>query len=341
MSFLNYSLKRILATIPILFGVLLITFVLVRVIPGTPFTPTAESKFDPDVVERLKVYYGLDRPIMVQFWLYLKNIAQGDWGKSLTMNKGQPVWSLMWEKVPLTLEINIITTFLSSYLGIKLGVFSAINHNNMKDTVVRFLAFVFYSMPSFWFGIILQYLFTYKLDWFPSQGYMAAYYDEVMDFNTVTGFGLIDTLITWKPRIWLDIIHHLFLPIFVLTIGSIAGLTRYVRSSMLEVLELDFIRSARAKGCKEKDVVNRHALKNSMIPTVTLIGLSFGYLVIGSTLIERTFSLNGMGRLYLDCIENRDYFVIQAMVILITGMVIMANLITDILYGVLDPRIRY
>ena len=158
---------------------------------------------------------------------------------------------------------------------------------------------------------------------------------------TVTGFGLIDSLLAGKWVIWVDIVHHLFLPIFVLTIGGLAGLTRYVRSSMLEVLELDFVRSARAKGCKEKDVINKHALKNSMIPTITLIGLSFGYLVIGSTLIERTFSLNGMGRLYMDCIETADYFVIQAMVILITGMVIMANLITDILYGVFDPRIRY
>jgi ABC-type dipeptide/oligopeptide/nickel transport system permease component len=252
----------------------------------------------------------------------------------------------MWEKVPLTLEINIITTILSSWLGIRLGVFSAVNHNNAKDTIVRFLAFVFYSMPSFWFGIILQYVFTYQMDWFPSQGYMTSYYDEIMDNFTWTGFGLIDTLILGFKApigftIWLDVVHHLFLPIFVLTVGSIAGLTRYVRSSMLEVLELDFIRSARAKGCKEKDVINRHALKNSMIPTVTIIGINFGYLVIGSTLIERTFSLNGMGRLYLDCIENRDYFVIQAMVILITGMVIVANLITDIMYGVLDPRIRY
>jgi peptide/nickel transport system permease protein len=341
MSFLNYALKRILATIPILFGVLLITFVLVRIIPGTPFNPNPETKFDPEVIENLRIYYGLDKPVLVQFWIYIKNIAQGDWGMSLTLSKGQPVWELMWEKVPLTLEINIITTILSSWLGIKLGVFSAVNHNNMKDTVVRFLAFVFYSMPSFWFGIILQYLFTYKLDWFPSQGYMAAFYDEIMDNYTVTGFGMVDTILAGKWEIWLDVLHHLFLPIFVLTIGSIAGLTRYVRSSMLEVLELDFIRSARAKGCKERDVVNKHALKNSMIPTVTLIGMSFGYLVIGSTLIEQTFSLNGMGRLYLDCIENNDYFVIQAMVILITGMVIVANLITDIMYGVLDPRIRY
>jgi peptide/nickel transport system permease protein len=341
MSFLNYSIKRLLATIPILFGVLLITFVLVRIIPGTPFTPVADSKFNPDVLAALEEHYGLNDPLMVQFWLYLKNIAQGNWGESIALSEGQGVWSLMWEKVPLTLEINIITTILSSYLGIKLGVFSAINHNNMKDTVVRFMAFVFYSMPSFWFGIILQYLFTYKIDMFPSQGYMKAYYDEIMDHYVVTGFGLIDSILAGKWEIWFDIAHHLFLPIFVLTIGSIAGLTRYVRSSMLEVLELDFIRSARAKGCKEKDVINRHALKNSMIPTVTIIGLSFGYLVIGSTLIERTFSLNGMGRLYLDCIENQDYFVIQAMVILITGMVIMANLMTDILYGVLDPRIRY
>ena len=134
----------------------------------------------------------------------------------------------------------------------------------MKDTTMRFMSFLFYSMPSFWFGLIMKYLFAYRLDWFPSQGYMTMFYDEFMDDHVFTGFGLIDSIVSGRIDIWFDIVHHLFLPIFVLTIGSIAGLTRYVRSSMLEVLELDYVRSARAKGCKEEDVINKHAIRPSL-----------------------------------------------------------------------------
>jgi peptide/nickel transport system permease protein len=340
MSLLNYTIKRLLAIVPILFGVLAITFILVRYMPGSPFMPTAGSKYSPEFVEMMNERYGLNEPVWMQFLLYLKNIGLGDWGESAKYN--EPVWTLIWQKVPLTLEMQSITTVLSSVLGIRAGVFSAVNQNNAKDTILRFVSFLAYSVPVFWIAQILQVQLCYELNWFPSGKYMTPRLDLIYDWNYhLTGFGMFDTLIQGQWEMFIDIIHHMFLPIFCLTLGSFAGLTRYVRSSMLETLELDYVRSARAKGCKERDVINKHALRNSMIPTVTLIGLSFGFMITGSMLTEQVFTLNGMGQFYLQVIVNRDYFVIQAMVLLITGTVILANLITDILYGVLDPRIRF
>ncbi len=340
MSLLNYVVKRLLATIPIVIGVLFITFILVRQMKGSPYAIFG-SKITPEQIWEKEEELGLHEPILIQFWLFLKNvIIKGDWGDSISTSPGQAVWELMWEKVPKTLEIQVTTTILSSYIGIRMGVFSAINHNNWKDTMMRFFSFLFYSMPIFWLAILVKTLFTQVLPWFPSQGYITMYYLRIYNSTKFSGFGLFDTFISGKFYLWFDIVKHLFLPIFVLVIGSMAGLTRYVRSSMLEVLELDFVRSARAKGCKERDVVNKHALRNSMIPTVTLIGMNFGFLIVGSTLTEYTFNIYGTGQLYLDSITNRDYFLIQAMVVLITGTVMISNLITDILYGVLDPRIR-
>lgn len=340
MSLINYTLKRLLATIPILFSVLFITFILVRLMEGSPFSGEAGSKITKELLEAKEAEYGLDKPPLMQFWLFLQAIfIRNDWGVSLSTSPGQPVWALMWEKVPRTLEMNLVTTFVSSFIGIKMGVFSAVNHNNWKDTLMRFFSFLFYSMPVFWLAIIMKTFLTPTF--FPTQGYVTLAYAGILKDNfTITGFGLIDSLITGQLWIFGDIVEHLFLPCFVMILGSMAGLTRYVRSSMLETLELDYVRSARAKGCKERDVVNKHALRNSLIPTVTLIGMSFGFMIVGSTLIEFTFNIYGMGQLYLDAITNRDYFLIQSMVILITGTVMIANLITDILYGVLDPRIR-
>ncbi len=339
MSLINYTVKRLLATIPILFTVLFITFVLVREMEGSPFSGAAGGKATKDYIDAREKEFGLDQPTMVQFWLFLKQIfGQNNWGISLAVSPGQPVWDLMWEKVPKTLEINIITTFFSSYIGIRMGVFSAVNHNNWKDTMMRFFSFLFYSTPLFWLALIFKVFFTPNP--FPTAGYVKLIYNGHLSFYYTTGFNMFDMLIHGQIFVLWDIILHLFLPIFTMVLGSMAGLTRYVRSSMLETLELDYVRSARAKGCKEKDVINKHALRNSLIPTVTLIGMNFGFLIVGSTLIEYTFNIYGMGQLYLAAITGRDYFLIQAMVVLITGTVMLANLFTDILYGVLDPRIR-
>lgn len=341
MNTLQYTIKRLLATVPIVFSVLFITFILVRQMEGDPWNVNVGNPISPEVIAQLREQYGFNEPVLVQFWIFLKNIfTRGDWGHSISISSGQPVWNLIWEKVPKTLEIQLISTLLSSFIGIKMGVFSAINNHNYKDTAMRFLSFIFYSIPIFWLAIMIKTLLTQTLDIFPSQGYITIIYSSFLRYYSITGFGIIDMLITGNLFLLWDIITHLFLPIFVLTIGSMAGLTRYVRSSMLEVLELDYIRSARAKGCSKKAVVNKHALRNSLIPTVTLIGMNFGFLIVGTTLIEVTFNIYGMGQLYLDSITNRDYFLIQAMVVLITFTVMIANLITDVIYGFLDPRIR-
>lgn len=336
MSLIKYALKRILALIPILFLVLLVTFVLSREMPGSPFLREGE-KVNLAAAAMKAEDLGLNKPVYMQFLLYMRNILQGNWGKSISYQI--PVWDYIKLRLPVTFELAIISTLISAILGIWTGVFSAVNKNTWKDTIVRFIALVGVSVPVFWLGMVLKYYLAIKLDLFPTYGYMYVGIED--ELEKITGFGMIDSLITGRFDLFFDIIWHMFLPIFCLTFITVAGITRQARSSMLEVLELDYVRSARAKGCKEKDVINKHALRNALIPTVTVIGLHFGGILAGAVLTETTFALNGFGTAMVNAIRQSDYFVINALVILTTFLFIVVNLITDILYAILDPRIRY
>ncbi len=355
MSLIKYIIRRLIIMIPILFGVLLITFVLTHMMPGNPYLTFVTHGADSEIyayeqqVERL----GLNKPIWEQFLIYLGTLFSGDWGNSISLARDKPVWEMIAPRFGRTLEITIISVFLSSIIGLRVGVISSTHRNKTSDTVIRFIALIGVAVPIFWLGMLLQYFFGYQLDlilgedFIPVFGYKAPGAQNPIVFTSLRTVDCIISMIVdpvnltvYSDLFW-DTILHLILPVFCLTFVTVAGITRQTRSSMLETLELDYIRTARAKGCQEKTVINSHALRNALIPTVTIIGMNFGYLLSGAVLTETTFNLKGMGNLTMQAIAAIDYNVITASVFLTTFLFIVVNLITDIIYGIIDPRIRF
>jgi len=338
MSMLIYIFKRMLAMIPVLFGTLTITYILSKFMPGDPIYAYLPQNFTQEQYNAMKHFLGFDQPIIIQYLRYMGDLFTGNWGKSYTIAFGKDVWPLIWQRFPRTVDITIFAVLLSSLIGIKSGVISARHRNKAKDTAIRGVALIGVSIPVFWLGMIFQYLFTYQMPILPAIGYKTPYFD---DPPFVTGFRLIDSIISGQIYMATDYLIHLILPVLALSFITVASITRQTRSSMLEVLEQDYIRTARAKGAKEKDVINTHALKNALIPTLTIIGLNFGALLGGAVLTETTFNLNGMGALMIQAIRRSDFYVINATVFLAAMMFVLINLIMDLFYGFLDPRIRY
>ncbi|MHA1496661.1 MAG: ABC transporter permease [Promethearchaeota archaeon] len=317
MSLLKYIVKRLLAAIPVLLGVMTLTFVLSRFMPGDPV-----------------LAYMPEGHI---------NLLVGNWGKSLSIAKGLPVWTLIMQRLPRTADIALFSIVIASIIGIKTGIISAAHRNKAKDTIARGITLLGVALPVFFLGMLLQYIFGYAIRIddvaiLPNTGFKTVTFT---DPPFVTGFRIIDALFSRELYMIPDYLIHLILPVFCLSFISLASIVRQTRSSMLEVLEQDYIRTARAKGCKEKDVINTHAKKNAMIPTVTIIGLGFGSLLTGAVLTETTFGLAGMGELLIDAIRNSDYWVLNGLVFFFALVFIAVNLITDVIYGILDPRIRY
>lgn len=338
MSMLKYILRRLLVMLPVLFGVLLITFVLSRMMPGDPILANIPQVFTQEQYDAARHRLGFDLPLWQQFFIYIGNLFTGNWGFSVSINKGQDVWSLIWQRFPRTIDIALFAMIIASFVGIKTGVISATHRNKSKDTLLRGAALIGVSIPVFWLGLVLQLTLAYGLNLFPAVGYKTLTYDEPPFF---TGFRIIDSLISGQWYIITDYLYHLVLPVLCLSFITLASITRQTRSSMLEVLQQDYVRTARAKGCREKDVINKHAKKNALIPTVTVIGLNIGGLLGGAVLTETTFNLHGVGELLLRAIVTRDYYVINAIVFMVTIIFIAVNLITDLLYAHLDPRIQY
>lgn len=331
-----------LAMIPVLFGVLTLTFILSRLMPGDPVRALLEAqgiaKPAPHVYAAMARQLGLDQPIIVQYFRYLADLFTGNWGESISIARGQDVWTLIVQRLPRTIDLAIFSMLIATFVGIRAGVISATHRNKSRDTVVRGFALIGVAVPIFFLGMLLQYLLGYVWPIFPTTGYKNFAYE---DPAFVTGFYIIDSIIAneWY-KIW-DYLWHMALPVFCLAFVTLASITRQTRSSMLEVLEQDYVRTARAKGCKERDVVHTHALKNALIPTITVIGLQFAALITGAVLTESTFGLVGLGNLLVSSIDLVDYWVLQATVFLITIIFVFATLITDVIYGILDPRIRY
>ncbi|HEC38132.1 MAG TPA: ABC transporter permease [bacterium] len=342
MSLLKYILRRIIIMIPVLFGVLTLTFILTRLMPGDPIAArlAAAGQHNPSegIYQQLKCQLGLCDPIIVQYFRYIGELFTGQWGVSVSIVRNQPVWDLVMSRLPLTIDITVFSIIIASYFGIKAGVISATHRNKTPDTVVRGFALVGVAIPVFFLGMILQYYLGYVVKIFEPTGFLSAKYENP---PFVTGFILIDSLLSGQWYLIGDYLWHMFLPIFVLSFVMLASITRQTRSSMLEVLEQDFVRTARAKGCKEKTVIHAHALKNALIPTVTVIGMSIAGLLGGAVITEATFGLNGIGKLFIDAILLYDFWVLSALVFLITIIFILANLLTDVIYALLDPRIRY
>lgn len=342
MSMLKYFFKRILAMVPVIFGVMTLTFILSRMMPGNPALAMLEAqgiaKPNPEVIRAMEKALGLDQPIIIQYFRYLADLFTGQWGTSVSIARNQPVWDLIMQRLPLTIDLALFSMLIASLLGIRAGVISSTHRNKARDTVVRGMALIGVAVPVFFLGMLLQYLLGFVFPIFPTTGHKDFIYPNP---EFVTGFYMIDSLISGEIYKIFDYLYHMILPVFCLSFITLAGITRQTRSSMLEILEQDYVRTARAKGCKERDVIHSHALKNALIPTVTVIGLNFAALLTGAVLTESTFGLAGIGNLLIFSIDLTDYWVLSAVVFLITLIFIFATLFTDLLYGILDPRIRY
>jgi peptide/nickel transport system permease protein len=306
--------------------------------PGDPVQALLPINHTHEQYLAMKRWLGLDQPIIVQYFRYLSDLFTGNWGASFAINRGVPVWDLIWERFPRTIELTLFSVLIASYLGIKTGIVAAKHRNKWQDTTFRGFALLGVSIPVFWLGMMLQYVFAYQLAWLPSGGFKNMRYG---DPPYVTGFRLIDSLISGELYMTIDYLQHLILPVICLAFITLASITRQTRSSMLEVLQQDYIRTARAKGCKEKDVLHTHALKNALIPTVTIIGLNFGGLLGGAILTETTFTMAGVGDLLISAISERDIYLINGLVFFSALLFVVINLFIDVLYGIIDPRIRY
>ncbi|MDI6707212.1 MAG: ABC transporter permease [Bacillota bacterium] len=304
---LKYIIKKIVTMIPVLVCITVIVFLILHLAPGDPVDLIVGPNVTPEVYENIRNKLGLDQPLTVQYFKFMSNLLRGDLGTSILQQR--PVSEIIIERFPVTLELGLSALVISFAIALPAGIIAAVNRNSWPDYACMSGALVGMSMPTFWFGILLMYFFAYKMRLFP-----------------ISGYGTL---------------RHLVLPAFAMGLTDAAVTARMVRSSMLEVIRQDYIRTARSKGLAEKVVINQHALKNALIPIVTLLGLRMGWLLGGSVILENVFSRPGLGRLIVDSILARDYPVVQGAMIVLTASIMAGNILADILYAVVDPRIKY
>lgn len=336
---LQFILQRLGLVIPTFIGITLLTFIFVHLIPGDPVMIMAgERGLSPERHAYLMAELGLDKPLWQQYLNYLNGILHGDLGISLKSRI--PVWDEFLPRFKATLELGVCAMIFAVSVGIPVGVLAAVKRGSIFDHTAISVSLAGYSMPIFWWGIMLIMLVSVKLDLTPVSGRLA---DSVFldDTNPLTGFMLIDTLIWGEEGDFIDAVHHIILPAIVLGTIPLAVIVRMTRSSMLEVLGEDYIRTARAKGLSRARVILIHALRNAMLPVVTVIGLQVGTMLAGAILTETIFSWPGLGRWLIDALQRRDYPVVQGGVLLIATMIIFVNLLVDVLYGIVNPRIRH
>lgn len=329
-------LKKFLLVLPTLIGASVIAFALIRLIPGDPvLNLLGERGGDPQVVAEMRARFGLDKPVVEQYFIFVGNALQGDMGRSIVSRK--PVSDEFWARFPATLELAIVALIWSVLFGIPMGILAAVKKNSIFDYSVIGVSLVGYSMPIFWWGLILVIFFSVNLGWFPVSGRISVMYD----IPPKTGFMLIDTLLSEEGlAAFLNALKHLVLPAVVLGTIPLAVLARMTRSSLLEVLSEDYVRTAKAKGLHFFRVVFIHALRNALVPIVTVLGLLVGSLLTGAVLTETIFAWPGIGRWLVGSVEARDYPVIQAGVLYLAFMIVMVNLIVDIAYLWVYPRMR-
>lgn len=342
MSLTKYLIRRLIAIVPIVFGVMTLTFFLSRMMPMDPVLALLKSQGipHPDAAQIAAKRHalGLDLPIIMQYFRYLVELLIGEWGDSYSVAPGTTVMALIARRLPRTIDLALFSMIIAAFIGIKVGVISATNRNKAKDSIFRGMALIGVAFPIFFLGMLMQFFLGYKLDLFPTTGFRSVQYPYP---DTITGFFLIDSILGGYFYLVGDYLIHMAMPVFCLSFVTLASIVRQSRSSMLEVLEQDYVRTARAKGCKERDVINTHALKNSLIPTITVIGLNFASLLTGAVLTETTFGIYGIGLTLVDAIQKSDYWVLNGVVFMMALIFVLTTLITDIAYGILDPRIRY
>lgn len=320
-----YLLQRLAALVPLLLGITLITFVVMHLAPGEPveMQTAMNPKVSAQARERLREFYGLDKPLHVQYVNWLGRLARLDFGRSFAPDN-RPVMDKISERIPVTLSLNVIALLLEFGLAIPIGILAATRRDTLLDKGITLFVFLGFAVPTFWLALILMYLFGVKLGWLPISGLHSLGSDKL---HGLAWFG--------------DLARHLILPISIATFGSLAGLSRYMRSTMLEVIGQDYITTARAKGLTERVVIYRHALRNALLPVITLLGFSLPGLIGGSVIFETIFAIPGMGQLFYMGVMSRDYPLVMGILTIGAGLTLVGNLLADLAYAVADPRIRH
>jgi peptide/nickel transport system permease protein len=331
---LGYISRRLFHLLLIMVGVSVLVFLMLRMIPGDPARLLLGEYANPDELTRLRAQLGLDQSYLTQYAIYLKNLLQGDFGKSV--RTGAPIVNEIGVRLLATIELSLAAMLIATILGIAAGVVSSVKQYSIFDYGSMFLALIGVSMPIFWLGLMLIYLLSVKFPILPMMGRITM----GLEAPPVTGLVVMDTLIAGQLGAFLDSLRHLILPSFTLATIPMAVVARITRSSMLEVLNKDYVRTARAKGLDEMIVILRHALRNAFLPVVTVLGLNLGLLLGGAVLTETIFSWPGLGRYVVDSLMARDYAAVQSCILIFAVVMALINLVVDLVYVILDPRIR-
>lgn len=355
----EYTFRRILLAIPVLFGILVVTFALARMIPGDPCAAILGEKASKEACDRFIEDRGLNKPIYVQLGIYMEDLLKGDFGYSIRYSR--PVSSILLERLPMTIELGTLAIILATIVGIPLGIISALKRNSIVDVLTMIFANMGVSMPVYWLGLMLAYLFALVLKgtpfWLPPSGRLDAVLTSIPFYevyhwpitegttwyyflNFLSNHYILNALITGNWAVFGNAIKHLILPTVALSTIPMAVIARMTRSSMLEVLGQDYVRTARAKGLFERFVILKHALRNALLPVITIIGIELAAIFAGAVLTETIFGLAGVGRMLFEAITARDYPIVQAFTLVIAFGYVIINLVVDISYAFIDPRIK-
>lgn len=322
---LAYIFRRLLTSIPLLIGITIISFTVIHLAPGEPTDMVTDMnpEVSADSRQRLRELYGLDKPLYIQYGNWFSRLLKLDFGYSFSPD-GRPVLDKITERLPITILINVLSLLLILMVALPIGVASAARQYSLFDKVSTVFVFVGFAIPTFWLALLLMILFGVRLSWLPISGVHS------LDFEQLSAWGAF----------W-DSVRHLILPVFVSAFGGLAGMSRYTRGSMLEVIRQDYITTARAKGLSERVVIYKHALRNALLPVITILGLSIPALIGGSVIFETIFAIPGMGQLLFQSVMSRDYPVIMGVLVIGAALTLLGNLIADVSYSLADPRIRH
>jgi len=321
---LKYLAKRFLLLLPTFIGITIVCFLVIHLAPGEPTALQTElnPNITPEAIGQLRTHYGLDKPLTLQYALWMKNLIKLDFGNSISSDE-RPVWEKIKERMPITIYINIAAMVIIFLVAIPLGLISAVRRGSAVDRSITVFVFIGFSIPGFWLALICMDLLGVRLGWLPISGIHSPGYEHLSLIGSI----------------W-DLLRHLTLPVIISAFGSLAGLSRYMRSSMLEIIRQDYILTARAKGLSERTVIYKHALRNALLPVITILGLSIPGLIGGSVIFESIFSIPGLGKLFYDAIMMRDYNMIMGSLTIGAVLTLLGNMIADITYSIADPRIR-
>jgi peptide/nickel transport system permease protein len=320
----TYILKRLLLMLPLLVGITLISFVVIHAVPGTPveIQTTMNPKASLEAQKRLRELYGLDKPIYIQYWDWLKRLALLDFGRSFSPDR-RPVWDKIKERIGITISLNILSLLIILIVAIPIGVFAAVRPHSWFDRGTTLFVFFGFAMPTFWLALLLMMLFGVYLDWLPISGLTSLGFRQFSLWHKIT-----------------DLASHIAMPVLVAGFTGLAGMSRYMRGNMLEVIRQDYITTARAKGLPERTVIFKHALRNALLPVITLLGLSVPGLIGGSVIFETIFAIPGMGQLFFGAVMARDYPLVMGELVIGAFLTLLGNLLADVGYALVDPRIK-